>query len=108
VGIEIEFFQNLPSNQNLPTPGTYVVGVSGPTRLSYGSGLLWRGGKIQQYVAYTGPSFLTIETATPERITGRFTIEATHEYTNERVTIVGTFSADQVVGYDDLPRFRRS
>lgn len=107
VGIEIEFAQNLPSNQELPTPGTYVVGVSGPTRVAYASSLLWWGGKIRHYVAYSGPSFLTIETATPERITGRFTIEDTHEYTKERVTVSGTFSADQVVEFDDLPRFRR-
>jgi hypothetical protein len=107
VGIEVEFSQTLPSNQELPTPGTYVVGESGPMRVSYGSSLLWWGGKMQQYVAYSGPSSLTIETATPERITGRFTIDETHEYTKERVTVSGTFSADQVVGYDDLPRLAR-
>ncbi|HEX8318003.1 hypothetical protein [Longimicrobium sp.] len=104
VGIEVEFSQNLPSNQDLPNPGTYIVGVSGPMRVAYGSSLLWRGGKFQQYVAYSGPSSLTIETATPERITGRFTIEETHEYTKERVTVSGTFSADQVVEFADLPR----
>lgn len=106
LGIEVELAVVLAPNQDIPAPGTYTFGTGGPGSVSYGSNLIWRGGPLTQYVAYTAPSTLTIETSTAERITGRFSMEATEQQRSERVAVSGVFSAERVDRFEDLPRMR--
>lgn len=108
VGVQIEFLMRLPSNQDLPNPGTYVLGYTegALTYVAYGDNLIWVGNLMKQYGAYGPPSTLTIETATPEVVTGRFTMEATEQNGSARVTVSGVFSAARVGRFQDLPRQR--
>jgi hypothetical protein len=105
---EVERYIGLASNQNLPSPGTYVFEPlgDGPVRVAYGSNLIWIDGRMEQYIASGSPSTLTIETATPEEITGRVSMEATEPYRNERVTVAAVFTAERVVRFEHLPRLR--
>jgi hypothetical protein len=106
LAVEVELSVVLAPNQDLPVPATYTFGTGGPGSVSYGSNLIWRGGPLRQYVAYAAPSTLTIETSTAERITGRFSMEATELHRTERVTLSGVFSAERVTRFEDLPRVR--
>jgi hypothetical protein len=105
-GIEIEFSAGILIDADLPPPGTYTFAADEPVRVDYGSNLIWTRGRMRRYYASQAPSTLTIETATAERITGRFSMQAIELYRTERVTITGVFSAKQVERREDLPRAR--
>ena len=105
----LELFQFLADNQETPSPGTYAVryGALGGDPAMGGDVHIWVDTAMAQLFPMSTTDSLTLETVSPEHVSGTFSIALQYylgsSNTSPAMTIYGTFVADRVERYEDLP-----
>jgi hypothetical protein len=104
----LELFQFLADYQETPSPGTFAVryGALGGDPAMGGDVRVWVDTAMTQLFPTSTTDSLTLETVSPEHASGTFSIALQYwgsSNASPAMTIHGTFVADRVERYEDLP-----
>lgn len=105
----LELFQFLADNQETPVPGTYAVryGALGGDPAMGGDVHVWVDTAMTQLFPTGKTDSLTLQTVSLEHVSGTFSIALQYDWGSSNappaMTIHGTFVADRVERYEDLP-----
>jgi hypothetical protein len=107
----LELFQFLADLQEIPSVGTFAAweGALGGNPAMSADVHYWGGVELRQYFPATATDSVTIETATADRVTGRFSIKLRDASGSDATVVMaihGTFTAERAARYEDLPVVR--
>lgn len=104
----LEAFQFLPDNAEGPSPGTYGIryGALGGDPTMSGSVMIWEGSALTQFFPGSEFDSVSLEAVTRDRVSGRFQVTRIPSGGVFGMTIRGTFMAERVERYEDLPVVR--